>query len=85
MENESRHGQGAGPRRLAGSLRYARPAAVATRASPKQAVSLRLSPDVLAYYKAKGKGWQAIVNETLAKAMKPPGAAAKTARSDIQR
>ncbi len=34
----------------------------------KQAVSIRLSPDVLAHYKALGAGWQARVNEVLREA-----------------
>jgi len=32
----------------------------------KQAVSIRLSPDVLAYFKAKGRGWQTRINDALA-------------------
>jgi uncharacterized protein (DUF4415 family) len=32
----------------------------------KQAVSLRLDPDVLAAYRATGRGWQARMNATLA-------------------
>jgi uncharacterized protein (DUF4415 family) len=32
----------------------------------KQAVSIRLSPDVLAYFKAKGDGWQTRINDALA-------------------
>jgi len=35
----------------------------------KQAVSIRLSPDVLAHYKALGAGWQVRVNEVLREAM----------------
>ena len=35
----------------------------------KVLVSLRLSPEVLAYYKAMGEGWQARVNEALREAM----------------
>ena len=34
-------------------------------------VSLRLSPDVLEYFKAKGEGWQGMVNEALRQAMDP--------------
>ena len=39
-------------------------------AAPKQAVSIRLDPDVLAFYRATGTGWQARVNQTLRKAAK---------------
>ena len=38
-------------------------------ASPKRAVSLRLDPDVLDYYKSMGGGWQGRINEVLRKAM----------------
>jgi uncharacterized protein (DUF4415 family) len=34
-------------------------------ATPKQAVSLRLDPDVIAYFKAGGPGWQTRINERL--------------------
>ena len=34
-------------------------------AKPKQAVSLRLDPDVIAYFKAGGPGWQTRINEHL--------------------
>lgn len=37
---------------------------------PKQQVSLRLDPDVIAAYKKSGKGWQGRVNEILRKAAK---------------
>jgi len=32
---------------------------------PKQAVKLRLSPDVLEYFRGTGKGWQTRINEAL--------------------
>jgi uncharacterized protein (DUF4415 family) len=38
--------------------------------SPKEAVSLRLDPDVLEHYRAKGPGWQSRINEDLRKAAK---------------
>ena len=38
--------------------------------SPKQQVSLRLDPDVIAAYKNSGKGWQSRVNDILRKAAK---------------
>lgn len=34
-------------------------------AAPKQQVSLRLDPDVIAKFKATGKGWQARINDVL--------------------
>ncbi len=36
-------------------------------AAPKQQVTLRLSPSVLAYYRAKGPGWQTRIDEDLQK------------------
>ena len=33
--------------------------------TPKQAVSIRLSPEVVAFYKSKGVGWQTRIDETL--------------------
>lgn len=35
---------------------------------PKQVVSIRLDPDVIAKFKATGKGWQSRINEVLKKA-----------------
>lgn len=32
---------------------------------PKKPISIRLSPDVLAYFRATGKGWQTRINEVL--------------------
>ncbi|MGD0635397.1 MAG: BrnA antitoxin family protein [Beijerinckiaceae bacterium] len=37
---------------------------------PKQAVTMRLNADVLAYYRATGPGWQGRVNGLLRKAAK---------------
>lgn len=37
---------------------------------PKQQISLRLDPDVIAAYKRTGKGWQGRINEILRKAVK---------------
>lgn len=37
-------------------------------ANRKQAVSLRLDPDVVAAYKARGPGWQSLINADLRKA-----------------
>ncbi len=39
------------------------------KAPTKKLTSLRLSQDVLAHYKAKGKGWQAEMDHVLRKAM----------------
>ena len=39
-------------------------------AAPKSAVSLRIDPDVLAYYRATGPGWQSRINAALRKAAK---------------
>jgi uncharacterized protein (DUF4415 family) len=48
-------------------------------AAPKTAVSLRLDPDVIAHYRASGRGWQSRINETLRKAAKLPVAKRKKA------
>lgn len=37
--------------------------------NPKEAVTLRLDPDVVAKFKAKGKNWRANMNEALRKAV----------------
>jgi uncharacterized protein (DUF4415 family) len=37
-------------------------------ASPKEAVNLRLDPDVLEYFRNTGPGWQSRINEALRKA-----------------
>jgi uncharacterized protein (DUF4415 family) len=36
-------------------------------ANPKEAVSLRLDPDVLEYFRKSGPGWQSRINEALRK------------------
>ena len=36
--------------------------------NPRQQVSIRLDPDVLAHYKSTGKGWQSRINDALRKA-----------------
>ncbi len=38
--------------------------------SPKERVSLRLDPQVVAAYKATGEGWQTRINDTLARALR---------------
>ena len=35
----------------------------------KQAVSIRLDPEVLAYFRATGRGWQSRINDVLRKAI----------------
>lgn len=40
------------------------------RAPTKQQVTLRLSPDVVDYFKAEGPGWQSRIDETLVKIVK---------------
>ncbi len=37
---------------------------------PKQAVSIRLDPDVIAHFKQAGPGWQSRINAALRKAAK---------------
>jgi uncharacterized protein (DUF4415 family) len=37
------------------------------KAATKEAVSLRLDPDVLAHFRAKGPGWQSRINAALRK------------------
>jgi len=40
--------------------------------SPKDALSLRLDSDVVAYYRRTGRGWQSRINAALRKAAKLP-------------
>jgi uncharacterized protein (DUF4415 family) len=37
-------------------------------AAPKEAVNIRLDPDVLAYFRGTGPGWQSRINAALRKA-----------------
>jgi uncharacterized protein (DUF4415 family) len=39
---------------------------------PKQPVSLRLDPDVLAHFRRGGRGWQSRINAALRKVAKLP-------------
>jgi uncharacterized protein (DUF4415 family) len=39
-------------------------------ARPKEAVKLRLSPDVMDYFRGTGPGWQTRINEVLENAVK---------------
>ncbi|HWB48200.1 MAG TPA: BrnA antitoxin family protein [Stellaceae bacterium] len=49
-------------------IRAARPAGRPKKAMPKEAVNIRLDPDVLAYFRAEGPGWQSRINAALRKA-----------------
>lgn len=46
---------------------------------PKEALSLRLDADVVAYYRRTGRGWQSRINDTLRKAAKLPAVKRKKA------
>jgi uncharacterized protein (DUF4415 family) len=50
------------------------------KAPTKRPVSLRLDPDVLAAYRATGKGWQARMNATLAAHAPRRASGSRTAR-----
>lgn len=39
-------------------------------ANPKEQVTLRLSPEVLEYFRAGGKGWQTRIDEALKRAIR---------------
>ena len=54
-----------GPEFAARLIRRGRPAKAA--GEKKEAVSIRLSPDVLAYFRAGGEGWQTRIDEALRK------------------
>jgi len=47
--------------------------------APKRAVSLRLDPDVIAYFRRSGRGWQSRINAALRKTAKLPAAKRKKA------
>ena len=47
--------------------------------APKQAISLRLDDDVVAYYRRGGRGWQSRINAALRKAAKLPAVKRKKA------
>ena len=48
-------------------IRPARAIVRPKKAAPKEAVNIRLDPDVLAYFRATGPGWQSRINEALRK------------------
>lgn len=39
-------------------------------AAPKKAIKLRLSPEVLAYFRSTGRGWQTRIDEALREVVK---------------
>jgi uncharacterized protein (DUF4415 family) len=47
--------------------------------APKNAVSLRLDPDVVAHFRRGGRGWQSRINAALRKVAKLPAAKRKKA------
>ena len=51
-----------------GLIRAARPAGRPKKVAPKEAVNIRLDPDVLEHFRAGGPGWQSRINEALRKA-----------------
>jgi uncharacterized protein (DUF4415 family) len=55
---------------LAASIRKGRGP---NKSPTKRLVSLRLSPDVLDHFKAKGKGWQSKIDDALRKAARLKG------------
>ena len=50
-------------------IRPARAVGRPKKNAPKVAVSIRLDPEVLAYFRATGRGWQSRINEALRKAV----------------
>jgi len=49
-------------------VRPARAVGRPRKAAPKEAVNIRLDPDVLAHFRATGRGWQSRINQALRKA-----------------
>lgn len=49
-------------------IRPARSLGRPKKTAPKKAVNIRLDPDVLAYFRSTGPGWQSRVNAALRKA-----------------
>jgi uncharacterized protein (DUF4415 family) len=48
-------------------IRAARPAGRPKKVAPKEAVNIRLDPDVVAHFRAGGPGWQSRINAALRK------------------
>jgi uncharacterized protein (DUF4415 family) len=46
-------------------IRAARPAGRPKKADPKEAVNIRLDRDVVAHFRAGGRGWQSRINAAL--------------------
>lgn len=49
-------------------IRAARSTGRPKKAAPKEAVNIRLDPEVVAYFRAGGPGWQSRINAALRKA-----------------
>jgi uncharacterized protein (DUF4415 family) len=49
-------------------IRAARPIGRPKKAEAKEAVNIRLDPDILAHFRATGPGWQSRINDALRKA-----------------
>jgi uncharacterized protein (DUF4415 family) len=49
-------------------IRAARPTGRPKKDAPKEAVNIRLDPDVVAHFRAGGPGWQSRINAALRKA-----------------
>ena len=49
-------------------IRAARPIGRPKKTAAKEAVNIRLDPDILAHFRAAGPGWQPRINEALRKA-----------------
>jgi uncharacterized protein (DUF4415 family) len=48
-------------------IRTARPAGRPKKTEPKEAVNIRLDPEVVAHFRAGGPGWQSRINAALRK------------------
>jgi uncharacterized protein (DUF4415 family) len=48
-------------------IRAARPAGRPRTAAPKEAINIRLDPEVVAHFRAGGPGWQSRINAALRK------------------
>jgi uncharacterized protein (DUF4415 family) len=49
-------------------IRAAKPIGRPKKTAPKEAVNIRLDPDVVAHFRAGGPGWQSRINAVLRKA-----------------
>jgi uncharacterized protein (DUF4415 family) len=48
-------------------IRAARPVGRPKKEAPKEAVNIRLDPDVIAHFRVGGRGWQSRINAALRK------------------